>query len=286
MKYLAIDVETANERRTSICQIGIVQSENGIVSDSFISLLNPEEYFDGMNVMVHGINEEDVQGAPKFIEMWDNINSLLDNQIVISHSSFDRVAIQKACDKYELPHPNCQWLDSMKMVRRTWNEFSSRGYGLSNVCDHLGFEFQHHDALEDARACAFIANEILKTSEKSLEYWLERVQQPLNPEQKYYSASITKEGNPEGEFYGETMVFTGTLSLSRSEFATIAAAHGFNVKNSVSKKTSYLIIGDQDESKLNGKTKSSKHRKAESLIKEGCNINILYEEDFIQIISS
>ena len=173
----------------------------------------------------------------------------------------------------------------MKMVRRTWNEFSTKGYGLSSVCNYLGFDFEHHDALEDARACAFVTNEIIKKSGKDLEYWLERVLKPLNLENINYSKSISKEGNPSGEFFGEILVFTGTLSQTRSEFAAIAAEYGFNVKNSVTKKTTYLIIGDQDESKLNGNIKSSKHRKAEDLLKRGHDIHILYEADFIQIIS-
>jgi DNA polymerase-3 subunit epsilon len=285
MQFLAIDVETANAQRASICQIGIVSSRNGTFSECFSSLINPNEYFDEINVMVHGIDEEDVEDAPTFADVWDEVNRLLNDQIVISYSSFDRVAIQRACDKYGLPHPNCHWLDSMKMVRRTWNEFSMKGYGLSNVCSFLGFEFKHHDALEDARACAFVTNEIITKSGKDFAYWLERVLKPLKLENANYSKSISKEGNPNGEFFGEVLAFTGTLSRTRSEFAAIAAEYGFNVKNSVTKKTTYLIIGDQDESKLNGNVKSSKHRKAEDLLKGGHNIHILYEADFIQIIS-
>ena len=51
MQFLAIDIETANAQRASICQIGIVSSRNGTISECFSSLVNPEEYFDEMNVM-------------------------------------------------------------------------------------------------------------------------------------------------------------------------------------------------------------------------------------------
>ena len=34
--------------------------------------------------------------------------------------------------------------------------FSQVGYGLSNVAERLGVDFQHHDALEDARAAGEI----------------------------------------------------------------------------------------------------------------------------------
>ena len=82
---------------------------------------------------------------------------------------------------------------------------------------------------------------------------------------------------------GENVVFTGELSVPRKEIAQIAADLGCLVKNSVTKKTTMLVVGIQDESKLNGYTKSSKHRKAEEMISDGCDIKILSEQDFISI---
>ena len=44
------------------------------------------------------------------------------------------------------------WLDSARVARRSWEECAWKGYGLSNVCEIIGYKFKHHDALEDAKA--------------------------------------------------------------------------------------------------------------------------------------
>ncbi|MFK7852008.1 MAG: BRCT domain-containing protein [Akkermansiaceae bacterium] len=80
------------------------------------------------------------------------------------------------------------------------------------------------------------------------------------------------------------MVFTGALSMPRREAADVAAQAGCEVISGVTKKTTLLVVADQDVSKLNGKTKSSKHLKAEALIQKGTKIRILRESDFISLV--
>jgi DNA polymerase-3 subunit epsilon len=48
----------------------------------------------------------------------------------------------------------------------------------------------------------------------------------------------------------------------------------------VNNKITILVVGDQDVKKLAGQEKSSKHRKTEKLMAEGCQIRILRESDF------
>jgi DNA polymerase III epsilon subunit-like protein len=40
--FAAIDFETANNERTSVCSVGIVVVRNGEIADSFYSLIQPE----------------------------------------------------------------------------------------------------------------------------------------------------------------------------------------------------------------------------------------------------
>jgi DNA polymerase-3 subunit epsilon len=94
------------------------------------------------------------------------------------------------------------------------------------------------------------------------------------------------EGNQEGELYGQTVVFTGALSLPRKDAAHMAAGIGCSVASSVSKKIDYLVVGDQDITKLAGKDKSSKHLKAEALIAKGIPIRIIKESDFQDLVGN
>ena len=57
MKFVALDVETANPNMASICSVGIAVFEDGRLTDEWYSLVNPKDYFHEMNVSIHGINQ-------------------------------------------------------------------------------------------------------------------------------------------------------------------------------------------------------------------------------------
>lgn len=283
MNFVAIDVETANADMASICQIGVVKYEIGVIRDEWKTYVDPEDYFDGINVSIHGINESVVMGAPTFSEVADTLNSYFTRAVVVCHTHFDRVAISQAAQRYGLSIPECTWLDSARVARRAWKECAWKGYGLYNVCKFLGYEFRHHDALEDAKAAAQILLAASKETALDLDGWLSRVRQPIDPSTSSSGSAIARDGNPEGAFYGEVLVFTGALDIPRREAADLAAAIGCQVAPSVTKKTTMLIVGDQDIKKLGGHEKSSKHRKAEELIEKGVPIRIFKESDFKEL---
>lgn len=285
MKYLALDVETANADYSSICQIGIAEFENGKVIDKWSSLINPESYFDPFNISIHGIKESDVKDSPTFDKIYEEIKNRLEEKITVHHMPFDKVALNRVCEEYQLPPIETKWLDSAKITRRAWEQFAYKGYGLKNIADFLEIRFEHHDALQDAIAAGLVVANACSIKEMSIEDWFQRIGMPINKStsKSDYSASIKQDGNPEGSLFGENLVFTGALSLPRKEAAGIAAKIGCNVLNSVTQKTTILVVGTQDSTKLAGYEKSSKHRKVEELIEKGKIIKILSEKDFIKM---
>lgn len=64
--FVALDFETANSKRTSICSVGMVKVIDNQITESFHTLVNPFDYFTETNITVHGIHPEDVQDAPGF----------------------------------------------------------------------------------------------------------------------------------------------------------------------------------------------------------------------------
>ena len=64
LTFNAIDVETANADRASICQVGIVHVRDGAIHDRWQTLINPEDWFDPWNVSIHGITLDDVSNSP------------------------------------------------------------------------------------------------------------------------------------------------------------------------------------------------------------------------------
>jgi DNA polymerase-3 subunit epsilon len=134
VNFIALDVETANADMASICQIGIAKYAEGKLVEEWSSLIDPEDYFDLINVSIHGITEGDVIGCPTFPEAFDIIDHFLNNTICVSHTHFDRVSISRAIENYGLKEFNTEWLDSARVARRTWEECAWSGYGLANVC--------------------------------------------------------------------------------------------------------------------------------------------------------
>lgn len=282
MNFVAIDVETANADMASICQIGIVKYENGVLSEEWKSYVDPEDYFNGINISIHGIDESIVKDSPTFPELADTIRSYLEGTVVVCHTGFDRVAIHQASRRYGINPPESTWLDSARIARRAWKECASSGYGLYNVCKMLGYDFKHHDALEDAKAAAHIVLAAINESGLDIEGWFNRVRQPIYPTVSSSGTSI--ETNPEGALYGEVLVFTGALLIPRREAAELAATIGCEVASGVTKRTTILVVGDQDIEKLAGNVESSKHRKAKVLIEKGIPIRILKESDFVELV--
>lgn len=286
MNFVAIDVETANPDMSSICQIGVAKFVDGHLAEEWSTLIDPEDYFDEVNVSIHGIESRMVKGQPKLPQIADRLRTTLENTVTVCHTHFDRIALARACIKYQLNPISTSWLDSARVVRRTWKDLAWRGYGLANVCQKIGYDFKHHDALEDAKAAGYVLLAALRESQQDLEAWRRRVNQPIDPEQSSSGAAIQRDGNPEGDLYGEVIVFTGALELPRTEAANFAASVGCQVAPGVTKKTTILVVGDQDVARLAGHEKSSKHRKAEQLVADGHRLRIIRETDFKALVRS
>lgn len=283
MDFVAVDVETANARLGSICQIGVARFEGGESVGDWVTLVDPEDYFDPVNVYIHGITEDDVADAPTLPEIFDELNSWLSGRVAVCHTHFDRVAVRQACDSYGLPTPECTWLDSARVARRTWDQFSRSGYGLQNLCEFIGYCYEPHDALEDAKAAAAVLIQASQATGLSIDEWLARVDRPIHAG-LHGSDRIACAGNPDGPLFGEVVVFTGALEIPRRQAADLAGAVGCQVDPGVTKHTTILIVGDQDVAKLAGHDKSSKHRKVEQLIALGQRIRILRESDFADLV--
>ncbi len=312
--FFALDVETANADLASICSIGIATFEDGEMTDEWCSLVDPKDQFSAINKRVHGIDEGMVNGYPTYATLADELNRKLSNSVVVSHGSFDRTAIFRAAARWSVSPPTCKWLNSQTVTRRTWPQFAQRGYGLKNVSEHIGYEFKHHDALEDAKAAGQVVLAAMEKTGVDIADWLAALDK--RPRARGYAratgaakdgsirrqgnrrarrhrprtttaakgGSIRRQGNPDGPLFGEVVVFTGALGIARADAADIAAAAGCEVGTSVTRRTTLLVVGDTDVRKLAGHTKSSKHRKAEQLAVKGQPIRIIGESDFQTIV--
>lgn len=278
-RFVALDVETANRQHSSICQVGLAMVvANGNIETVSI-LVNPEQGFEQFNINLHGIDETTVRGAPSFADIVQILRPFLERHVLVQHSSFDKQAFNAASNFYSIPELRATWMDSVQIARKAWPELKGNGgHGLASLKTYLDLKFEHHDAEEDARAAAEV---VLLAETATGEDFSELAQ----PRKQKYQTSVAIQGNQNGVLYGHVACFTGQLAMSRVEAATFAAGAGITIKTGVSKKVTLLVIGDQDISTLSGHDKSSKHRRAEELQREGHEIRILGETEFLKLIA-
>lgn len=281
--FHALDVETANADRASICQIGVVEVQDGRVKREWKTLVDPEDEFDPFNTYIHGITEDDVSGSPTIPEIQVELRKQLDNAVVASHTSFDRVAIERAFENYNIPQMQIRWMDSAKVARRAWPErFGVRGYALKNVAKELEIALgKHHDALDDAKASAGIILKACADLQLDVEgvFELATRRRTRKRTYKYPVQSVRRKGNPDGPLHGECVVFTGKLCKPRTEMADAIAELGCDVANDVTKAVTLLVVGSYNRNVLRGHQRSSKHRKAIRLAEKGAEIRIVTEDD-------
>ncbi len=108
MDFVALDFETANSSRGSVCSIGLVEYENGKLKKEYYRLVKPKRnYFSSFNISIHGITKQDVEGAYEFDELWEKeIHGLLEGKLVVAHNAqFDMSVLRAVLDQYNLPYP-------------------------------------------------------------------------------------------------------------------------------------------------------------------------------------
>ena len=160
--FAAIDFETANNERSSVCSVGIVIVRNGEIVDSFYSLIQPEpNYYNYWCSQVHGLCHEDTDEAPVFPKVWAQIEPLIEGLPLVAHNRpFDEGCLKAAFHVYQMDYPDYEFYDTLAVSRRKFRHLPN--HQLHTVAAECGYCLEnHHHALADAEACAAIALEIL-----------------------------------------------------------------------------------------------------------------------------
>lgn len=157
--FIALDVETANREPTSICAIGAVKVIDGIIADSRYSLVCPEpNYHSYACTRVHGLTADDTFDAPSFGTVWQQWQPWLSGFTLVAHNAaFDSRCIRAACRMYGLEEPE-SWDCTLINARRKIPRGMLQSKSLDSLCYFFAIPLhRHHNALDDAEACARLA---------------------------------------------------------------------------------------------------------------------------------
>jgi DNA polymerase-3 subunit epsilon len=158
MDFTAIDFETANSSSASACSVGMVKIRDGRTVDQAYWLIKPplghDEFWE-WNTRIHGLVAADVVDAALWTEQLPDLVAFADSDILVAHNAgFDMGVISAACVATYVETPTFSYACSLQVARRTYNLDS---YRLPIAAMAAGFEdFDHHNALADAQACAAI----------------------------------------------------------------------------------------------------------------------------------
>jgi DNA polymerase III subunit epsilon len=145
--FTAIDFETAHGKRWSICQVGLVRVENGIIRDKLSVLVQPPNnfYWDRF-IDIHGITPEHTANAPSFDKIWHMVEPFIKNQNLVAHNgfSFDFHCLNQTLEYYDIEPPEYTGHCTYRIF----------GMNLAALCKEYKIPLNHHDALSDAMACA------------------------------------------------------------------------------------------------------------------------------------
>ncbi|WP_083266335.1 exonuclease domain-containing protein [Arthrobacter sp. U41] len=314
MSFTAIDFETANSQRGSVCAVGLARVVNGEIVERASWLIKPPsgiDHFEPRNVGIHGIRPQDVVTARNWEESLASIfRFAAGGHFVAYNARFDASVMRAASDATGIDLPQHDFYCALELAR---GHLDLPRHKLNDVTEHLELPpFEHHEAGADAIACASVVLAIARM--RQLESVAEMWAAPIGAKRIKASAptktrtpvggqiNYTTERNlrladlpqpnaaadPQHPFFGHTFCFTGELqSFSRLDAMAAVADCGATNRQGVTKKTTYVVLGRSDSmhsASAGDLGASGKERKAFDYMALGQQITVLGERQFVQLL--
>jgi DNA polymerase-3 subunit epsilon len=316
MNFVAIDFETANEKRWSPCEVSISKVIDGSIADTFTALIKPHPTasFNTWNTQIHGIKAADVSQSPEFPAVFSEMFAFIGDLPFVAHSAgFDMGVLSQTASLYSLDVPEIPFYCTRVLAKQSRN-LDLPSYSLANVCDALDVPFQEqHRAESDAVACARVALALVDLEGVSS---ISELSQRLlvrpgvlsgaafsgtRSHRTRFSSSMGKGAAADflnsiseddiqfdDDFRGKEVIFTGALSsMERKTAQEKVLLAGGTTGNNVTRKTSIVVVGTPYDSELRpGAEISGKLRKVLDLRASGADIELLTESEFLQLFEN
>lgn len=286
--YIVLDIETTgfSPAYDSIIEIAAIKIENGTVIDKFQSLINPGCLIDEFTIKLTGISNELLESAPTFNNIMKAFVNFIGDNIIVGHNvNFDINFIYDYCLKENIYFKN-DFIDTLRLSRMLFKNLKS--HKLNILSEELNLPNKpDHRALIDSY-CTYDLYEYIKkyVSENNLDFkslYAKKLSKSIRAADIICSSDEFDESHP---LFGKVCVFTGTLEqYTRKEAMQIVANFGGINGDSVTKKTNFLILGNNDYCSSIKDGKSNKHKKAEALILQGSDLIIIPESVFYDMIN-
>lgn len=165
MKVTFFDIEYANTRSKSICQIGILSRglTTGENETRLCIYVNPEDSFDENCIRVHGITEDMVDKAPTLDKVWEDIKGYFENAVVIGHNvaASDLDALYRGLVRYGISVPDIFYICTYRLSKEKIPPCLVEDYSLASLCNFFNIDTpSEHNPLYDACACSDLLDKL------------------------------------------------------------------------------------------------------------------------------
>ena len=269
MNFTALDFETANSNRASVCSVGLVRVENGEIVKEIHQLINPRTTFNFYNTVVHGITEFDVRNAPTFDDFYAEMSPYLEDIVVAHNATFDISCLRAEIARYELVPPDFKYLCTLCISKKISGLQCRK---LDALARHYGLgEFNHHNALADAKTCARIfeilservdvetmkksfRDEPKQTKKRTIRTPIQQSLFLIKKEEKHEQER--RKHTPQNELifdyspidFSKMFVVTGDFgSMSARDIEGLILREGGSVQRRVDTNTDYLVVGNNPQ---------------------------------------
>ena len=264
MDFTAIDFETANASRASICAVGLVRVENGEVVEQFHRLVNPQCSFNFYNTAVHGITAFDVRDAPCFCDVYEDMKPFLADNVVAHNAAFDISCLRSALERYDIAAPDFDYFCTLCISRKVLANLPSRKLDVLAQYYGLG-DFNHHNALDDARICAQLFGIFSdrcdvapmkksfreKTVRRAKPDVFETARRTLDRARKHEERRALHTPQTDLEFdyspvdFSKTFVVSGDFGEMGAQYVEgLIARQGGRIRRTVDAETDYVVVAD------------------------------------------
>ncbi|MFZ4452310.1 ATP-dependent DNA helicase DinG [Salibacterium aidingense] len=156
-KFVVVDTETtgnAPKKGDKIIQIGLAVIEDGSVTETFSSFIQPHRPIPAFIQQLTGIEQEDVQTAPEFLEIAPLLLEKLENAFFVAHNvRFDLHFINNELEEAGFPAFKGKVIDTVEFSRILYPR--APGYQLSQLAEWLQISHSRpHQADSDAQVTA------------------------------------------------------------------------------------------------------------------------------------
>ncbi len=287
--YTVIDTETTglDPQYDKIIELAAIKIRDGKEVAHYETLVNPERPIDDFIADLTGITNEELSTAPVAADCLPDFVDFIGEDIVVGHNvHFDINFIYDALLACGYAPIKNDFVDTLRLSRRVRPDLEHH-----RLCD-LAAAYSvpqpvAHRSLADCQTTIGVLD-ALAADAAAREIDLQACKNHYGASASRVSGIVAHEGceRPDSPLYGKVCVFTGKLdTLTRKDAAQLVADLGGICADGVTKKTNFLIMGTNEYCPTIVGGKSTKQKKAESLILKGADLQILTENVFLDMLA-